>query len=97
MYQCFLAIAAKFGYESGNQTCTIALMEYLKEKGEINLNNKFTEYFKYEDESTNQTSVIEMRESYTYGTQVKAEKSTIDIFIKDCEELISITREIIYK
>jgi len=97
MYQCFLAIAAKFGYESGNQTCTIALMEYLKEKGEINLNNRFTEYFKYEDESTNQTSIIEMRENYTYGTQVKAEKSTIDIFIKDCEELISITREIIYK
>ncbi len=24
IYHCFLAIAAKFGYESGNQTCTIA-------------------------------------------------------------------------
>ncbi len=97
MYQCFLAIAAKFGYESGNQTCTIALMECLKEKGEINLDNKFIGYFKYEDESTNQNSVIEMRENYTYGTEVKAEKSQIDFFIKDCEELISLTRDIIYK
>src|SRR3989338_9679613 len=31
-YKCFLSIAAKFGYESGNQTCTIALIEYLKEE-----------------------------------------------------------------
>ena len=29
IYQCFLAIAAKFGYESGNQECTFALMESL--------------------------------------------------------------------
>lgn len=27
IYHCFLAIAIKFGYESRNQTCTIALME----------------------------------------------------------------------
>src|SRR3989344_7848343 len=32
MYQCFLAIASKFGYESRNQTCTISLMYYLKEQ-----------------------------------------------------------------
>src|SRR3989344_9191594 len=25
VYHCFLAIAAKFGYESGNQTCTVSL------------------------------------------------------------------------
>lgn len=29
VYHCFLAIAAKCGYESGNQTCTISLMEYI--------------------------------------------------------------------
>lgn len=30
MYQCLLAIAAKFGYESSNQTCTVALIENLR-------------------------------------------------------------------
>ena len=32
IYHCFLAMAYKFGYESRNQTCTIALIEWLKEK-----------------------------------------------------------------
>ena len=50
MYQCFLSIATKFGYDTGNQTCTLALMEYLKEQGKINLDDKFFKYFKYEDE-----------------------------------------------
>src|SRR3990167_8583795 len=35
IYHCFLAIAIKFGYESRNQICTIALMELLKEEGKI--------------------------------------------------------------
>src|SRR3989338_10737732 len=33
IYHCFLAIATKFGYESSNQTCTIALIRFLKEEG----------------------------------------------------------------
>src|SRR3989338_9970942 len=50
MYHCFLAIAAKFGYESANQTCTISLMEYLKEEGKIDINREFIEMFKYKEE-----------------------------------------------
>ena len=96
MYQCFLAIVAKFGYESGNQTCTIALIENLKEEGEINLDDKFIKYFMYEEDEVRE-SVIEMREDYTYGTDVKADKSKVDFFMKECRELIDITREIIYK
>ena len=36
LYHCCLAIAAKFGYESGNQECTIALIEMLREQGKFN-------------------------------------------------------------
>jgi len=43
MYHCFLAIAAKFGYESGNQTCTISLIEYLIEEKKISLDLKFVD------------------------------------------------------
>ena len=35
MYQCLLAIAVKFGYESGNQECTFALMYSLIEDKKI--------------------------------------------------------------
>ena len=41
MYQCMLAIIARFGYESENQTCTIALVELLKEQGKISIDDKF--------------------------------------------------------
>ena len=52
MYHCFLSIAAKFGYDSGNQTCTIALIGHLKQEGKINIDARFTEVFKYaEDDS----------------------------------------------
>ncbi len=66
MYHCFLAITAKFGYETGNQTCTIALIEYLNEEGKIKIDQKFIDMFKYkEDEKNKKDSVIEMREDYT--------------------------------
>ena len=41
IYHCFLAIGLKFGYESKNQECTIALMKYLKEQKEIDLEDRF--------------------------------------------------------
>ena len=96
MYQCFLAIAAKFGYESNNQTCTISLIEYLKEENKIEFDDRFISYFKYKDKTTKE-SFIEMREEYTYGTETKADKSKIDFFIKECGELIDIARGIVYK
>ena len=95
MYQCFLAITSKFGYETANQTCTIALIEYLKEERKINLDDRFIKYFKYEEE--NKESVIDMREDYTYGTDIKVDKTKINFFIKECKELIDNTKEIIYK
>ena len=66
-YHCFLAIAAKFGYESGNQKCTIALVEYLKEEKKIDLDQKFIEMMKYEEEQEDKQylSMIDLREDYT--------------------------------
>lgn len=99
IYQCFLAIATKFGYESKNQTCTVALMEYLKEENKINIDTKFIEMLKYHDtDETQKDKIIEEREFYTYGTKIKVEDETkIDNLIKNCKEIIDITKEIIYK
>jgi len=98
MYHCFLAIASKFGYESRNQTCTIALMEYLKEEHKINIDNKFIEMFRYKEEQSDKEtySLIEMREDYTYGSKISVEKNIINGLVKDCQKLIEDTKNIIH-
>ncbi|MEK6935404.1 MAG: hypothetical protein AABW67_01315 [Nanoarchaeota archaeon] len=101
MYQCFLSIAIRFGYESSNQSCTISLIEFLKLEKKIDIDERFLRYFVYEGEGDDRNarideSIIELRENYTYGTEVEADKSKIDFFIKECKELIDITKEIIY-
>ena len=92
----FYAIAAKFGYESGNQTCTISLMEHLKERGKINLDDKFIDLFKYEEEAEQDKSVIDIRENSTYGIKISANEKKIDELIIMCKELIDSTKDIIY-
>lgn len=91
MYQCFLAMASKFGYESGNQVCTFSLIEYLIEDGKINMDLRFLRYFDYENES-----IIELREDYTYGTETEVDSNKIKFFISECKELLDLTKEVIY-
>ena len=98
VYQCFLSISMKFGYESANQTCTISLVEYLKEQNQINLDQKFIEMMRYKDEQKEQEypSIIDMREEYTYSAKVSVEKERINELILVCQELIEKTKEIVY-
>ncbi len=99
IYHNFLAIAAKFGYESSNQTCTIALMRFLKETGKINLDKKFIEALEYEGmEESKEHSIIELREDYTYGIQITVkDEAKINQLKEICKELIDITKEIIFQ
>ena len=97
MYHCFLAIAAKFGYESGNQTCTIALIEHLNEEGKINIASKFIDMFKYKEKEKKGNSVIEIREDYAYSTKISFNRIKIDELIKMAKELIELTKNIIYE
>ncbi|MBD3203880.1 HEPN domain-containing protein [Candidatus Woesearchaeota archaeon] len=96
MYHCFLAIARKFGYESGNQTCTIALIEWLTQEGKINIDEKYIEALKYEEEKEKkEEKVIEMREEYTYSIKISVEEQKINELIDTCKELIDITKNIV--
>lgn len=98
IYHCFLAIAAKYGYESKNQTCTIALMEYLQEQGEIAINPEIIDFMKYNEESYDKESIIELREEYTYGINLEAkDNEELDKIYKLCIELTDSVKEIIYK
>ncbi len=98
MYHCFLAIAAKFGYESGNQTCTISLMRYLNETNKIKLDEKYIQLLEYEEIGNIQDgSVIDLREDYTYGVQITVkDEAKLNELKKICKDLIDITKQIIY-
>src|SRR3989344_7013497 len=96
IYHCFLAIAAKFGYESSNQTCTIALMRFFNENNTIKLDEKFIKLLNYEEMREN--SIIDLREDYTYGVQISVkDEAKINDIKKTCKELVDITKEIIFK
>ena len=97
IYHCFLAIAVKFGYESGNQTCTISLIRHLKEQKKIDFDEKFIELLEYEEFENVEESFIDLREDYTYGVKISVEdEAKINELKKICKELIDITKQIIY-
>jgi len=94
IYHCFLAIAATFGYESANQTCTISLMRFLKEENKISVDEKFIELLEYEEM---ENSVIDLRENYTYGVHISVkDEAKLDELKRTCKEMIDITKEIVH-
>ncbi|MEK6896789.1 MAG: hypothetical protein AABX12_05020 [Nanoarchaeota archaeon] len=99
LYHCFLAIGTRFGYESKNQTYTIALIESLQEEGRISLKPEIIEYMKYEEEQNDRdNSVIELREDYTYGVDLEVRnKDQLDRIEKLCIDLLDATAGIIQK
>ena len=98
IYQCFLAIASKFGYESRNQECTIALIKYLKEQKSIEIEDRFIETLESQNEEERQeTAIIEKREFYTYGTTIEANKEEIQKSIQLCKDCLDQTRAIIFE
>ena len=88
IYQCLLAILSKFGYESRNQECTIALIKHLKEQNKIEIDIKFIESIESEKEKI-ESRIIEEREFYTYGTTISVEdKEEIKKSIGLCKDCI---------
>lgn len=98
IYQCFLAIASKFGYESRNQECTVSLIKYLKEQKKIEIENRFIEAVEsYDEQERHETTVIEKREFYTYGTTIEAGKEEIQESIQLCKDCLDQTRDIVFE
>lgn len=95
MYQCMLAIIAKFGYESENQTCTVALVELLKDEEKISIDEKFIKMLKPDSEEQG-FSVINMREEYTYGFKIAVPEIDIKKLTENCKELIEKAKSVVY-
>ena len=96
MYHCFLAILARFGYESRNQTCTVALVEVLKEEGKVDIDERFIKMLQEDSQEGQEFRVIELREEYTYGFKVAAQEVDIKKLTEACKELIDKTKSIVH-
>ena len=91
IYQSFLAIAIKWGYESGNQECTFALMHYLIEEKKIDLDKELIDKVATLDVQKEEKSTsVEIREKYQYGTGLSIEENLY-------QELFLIAKKVLSK
>ncbi|MBS3165459.1 HEPN domain-containing protein [Candidatus Woesearchaeota archaeon] len=89
-YHCMLAILAAFGFESRNQTCTLAAIEALQEQGRIALDHRHIGMLRTGGR------VIEMREAYTYGMQCEASQDEVAALRRTCLDILKSARGIVW-
>lgn len=96
IYHCFLALLAKYGYESRNQTCTITALLTLIDEKKLDLDKDLITQFDTLDVEKSITSptVRESREMSTYGVKTSIDlqqlKRTKELIIKVQRETIRI-------
>ena len=75
IYHCFLALLAKYGYESRNQACTITVLLSLIDEKKLDLDKDLITQFDTLDVEKNITNptVRESRESSTYGVETSVD------------------------
>ena len=99
IYHCFLAILAKYGYESKNQACTITVLLTLINEKKLDLDKDLVTQFdtlEVEKNITNPT-VRESREISTYGVETSIDlqqlKKIKELILKVQRETIRILEE----
>ncbi len=97
IYHCFLAIIAKFGYESRNQECTFAVIYALIEAGEINIDKSLIDKISMLSIKSDEDSVIEIREKYQYGTELSMKEKLYHENLDIAKKILGKTKEIIEK
>lgn len=98
VYHCFLSILRKQGYESRNQECTLAIIEFLREEKMINLEQKFIDMFLITKAKEINLSMIEIREDFQYGVEQSFNNNTLfTSLLETCKEVLEKTRIIVYE
>jgi uncharacterized protein (UPF0332 family) len=99
IYHCFLAILAKYGYESRNQACTITVLLTLINDKKLDLDKDLVTQFDTLDVEKNITNptVRERRELSTYGVETSVDlqqlKKIKELILKVQRETIRILGE----
>lgn len=97
LYHCLLAILAKYGYESRNQSCTFALVESFIEQGkvtEITKEDLKTIYDPSAELESGQ-NILDIRETMSYGPRVSVKEAQFqEISAKTAKLLQKLRQEI---
>lgn len=95
MYHCCLAIITKFGYESRNQECTLALIESLVEDKKLNEDfKKYIENIK-SNVKGEEEQILPMREKYQYTPVIDIDVQKVEKLLALCQDIIKDTKGII--
>lgn len=97
MYHCCLAIITKFGYESRNQECTLALIESLIEDKKLNKDfGKYLEIIRSAAHDKKEEEQIQkMREKYQYTPVIDVDIQKVEELLGICQDMIKDTKGII--
>lgn len=97
IYHCFLAILAKFGYESRNQECTFALIGSFIDDKKINVKREELEKVSLLNADSHQESptAVSIREEYQYSTKVSLENNEYNQLLKLAKNILDKAKEII--
>ena len=99
IYHCFLAILAKYGYESKNQACTITVLLTLINEKKLDLDKDLVTRFDTLDieKSITNPTVRESREISTYGVETSIDlqqlKRIKELVLKVQRETIRVLEE----
>lgn len=99
IYHCFLAILAKYGYDSRNQACTITILLSLINEKKLDLDKDLITQFDSLDVEKNITNptIRESREISTYGVETSINlqqlKKIKELILRVQRETIKILKE----
>ena len=97
MYHCLLAVLAKHGYESRNQECTFAAVEYLIKNKKIDLDVKWLRKIASFEDKLDKEDIITLREEFQYGTDAILDYAKVKELLSDTKEFIEIVKEVLKK
>lgn len=87
MYHALLAILFRLGYESKNHECTINAVEYLIEKGKIDLDLKDIAFIRTTEQMTSKDAKS-LREEFQYGTETKVNEKLLKQLLENAKLVV---------
>jgi len=93
IYHSLLAILSKFGYESGNQECTFALIYVLIQDKKIDLEKEIID--KISSLDLGNGSIIDLREKYQYGVELSMKEEIFNENLEIAKKLLGRIKEIV--
>lgn len=96
-YHSLLAIIAKFGYESGNQECTFALISSMAEKGTIDFDTALLDNIAKigHEKHAEKETITEIREQYQYGIKLSMEDKAYEELLDTAKRVLGESKRIL--